>query len=240
MNRTPELKFGILVRKPEIRMAEDLKPVLMEPDLLKENFPAYFMYRDLYESEEDRKKIVDSSLRYDVTVIPPAKVGREYIKTYGHYHPKVNEVSYTEVYEVIEGRAIYLLQKREGGDNRIVDVLAVLAEKGDKVVIPPDYGHVTINPSDEVLKMANWVCRDFSSIYEPYRKLRGGCYYYTDEGWVKNENYDVPEIRIVKPVIPDWLCISKKENMYSLVNDIDVLKFLVDPTCVEYEVFEEI
>ena len=57
---------------------------------------------------------------------------------------------------------------------------------------------------------------------------------------MKNENYDVPEIRIVKPVIPDWLCISKKENMYSLVNDIDVLKFLVDPTCVEYEVFEEI
>ncbi len=32
-----------------------------------------------------------------------------------------------------------------------------------------------INPSERTLKMANWVCRSFDSVYEPYAKLhRGG------------------------------------------------------------------
>ncbi len=236
----PKLKFGETVKVPEVRMAKDLKPVLFKPEALKEDFPAYYMYRDLYESEEDRKVIESSCLRYDITVIPPAKIGEEYVKTFGHYHPKKGCVSYPELYEVLEGEAIYLLQKRGKRDDEIEEVLVVYAEKGDKVVIPPEYGHVTINPSEKPLKMANWVCRNFSSIYEPFRKLRGACYYYTDKGWIKNENYRVSEIKFVKPVIPDWLGLSKKENMYSLVNDLKNLKFLTNPECVEYDVFEEV
>jgi len=237
----PELEFGSLIRKPDVRMIEDLKPVLAEPEAVKENFPAYFMYRDLYESEEDREKILRNNLRYDITIIPPAKVGREYIKTFGHYHPPARDGrSYTEIYEVLDGEAIYVLQKRGGSDNRIDDVIVVHAKKGDKVIIPPDYGHVTINPSDKMLKMANWVCRDFSSLYEPFKNLRGACYYLTDRGWVRNENYDSPEIREVKAVIPDWLGLSRKESMYSLVEDIDRLRFLKDPSIVDYDVFEDV
>ncbi len=237
----PELEFGCLRKKPDVRMLVDLKPVLLEPDRIGENIPAYFMYRDLYENEDDRKKIIERGLRYDITVIPPAKVGREYIKTFGHYHPEAkNDMSYTEIYEVLEGEAVYLLQKRGGEDNVIEDVIAVYAKEGDKVVIPPNYGHVTINPSEKTLKMANWVCRNFSSIYEPYEKLRGACYYLTDRGWVKNENYRCPELKKVKARIPDWLGLSRKENMYSLVEDLDRLDFLKDPELVEYDVFEDI
>ena len=237
----PELEFGCLRKKPDVRMVEDLKPVLAEPEAIDENFPAYYMYRDLYESEKDREAILKSDLRYDITVIPPAKVGREYIKTFGHYHPPAeDDLSYTEIYEVIEGEAIYVLQKRGSLDNRIDDVIAVYAKKGDKVIIPPNYGHVTINPSEKTLKMANWVCRNFSSVYEPFKKLRGACYYFTESGWVKNENYECPELRKVRAVIPDWLGISRSENMYSLVNDIDRLTFLKNPSVVDYDVFEDI
>lgn len=94
-------------------------------------------------------------LRYDITVIPPAKFGKEYVKTAGHYHPKApkSDVSYTEIYQVLEGSATYLLQKA-GRKGRVLDVAVVEAEKGDIVFIPPDYGHITINRSDKVLKMA--------------------------------------------------------------------------------------
>lgn len=235
-----ELKFGITIRKPDIRTAFQLKCVLAYPNSLKKDFPAYYMYRDLYECEEDRKKILRYSLRYDITIIPPARIGEEYIKTYGHYHPRADGVSYTEIYEVLEGKAIYLLQKRGSKDSEIKDVVAVLAGKGDKVIVPPDYGHVTINPSNKTLKMANWVCRNFNSIYEPYKKLRGACYYYTTSGWIANKNYIAPEVKTVKPVIPEWLGISKNENMYSLVEDIDRLKFLTDPLSVDYKVFSTI
>jgi len=224
--------------KADIRWAEDLKPVLAFPEELKENFPAYYMFRDLYYSKNDRDKILEHRLRFDLTIIPPNKIGKEFIKTFGHYHPPAEgNLSYTEIYEVLEGEALYLLQKIE--NDKIVDVVIVEAKKGDKVIIPPNYGHVTINPSNKELRMTNWVCRDFKSDYEPYERLRGACYYYTENGWIKNERYgDVPEIRFVKPKIPKLLGLKKSDEMYKLVKDLSKLEFLVKPSKYP-ELFEE-
>ncbi len=224
--------------KADVRWAFDLKPVLAFPDELKDNFPAYYMFRDLYYSKSDRERILENRLRFDLTVIPPAKVGKEYIKTFGHYHPPAEgNLSYAEIYEVLNGEAIYLLQKYE--DGKITDVVVVEAKEGDKVIIPPNYGHVTINPSNKELRMVNWVCRDFKSDYEPYRRLRGACYYYTEDGWVKNPNYgEVPEIRFVRPRIPKMLGLKRSEEMYKLVKDIGKLEFLLKPSKYP-EIFEE-
>jgi len=224
--------------KADIRWAEDLKPVLAFPEELKENFPAYYMFRDLYYSKNDRDKILEHRLRFDLTIIPPNMIGKEFIKTFGHYHPIAEDnLSYTEIYEVLSGKAYYLLQKIENG--KIVDVIVVEANTGDKVIIPPNYGHVTINPSNKELRMTNWVCRDFKSDYEPYERLRGACYYYTEDGWIKNERYgDVPEIRFVKPKIPKLLGLKKSDEMYKLVKDLSRLEFLVKPSKYS-ELFEE-
>ncbi|WP_456468010.1 glucose-6-phosphate isomerase family protein [Archaeoglobus sp.] len=220
-----EFSFGDKKFSAEVRKASDLKPVLAFPDKLKEDFDAYYMFRDSYKNEEDRKKIEVAGLRYDYTVIPPNSIGGEYIKTYGHYHPEVADgTTYPEVYQVLKGEAIFLIQKRE--DDKIVDVLAVIAKEGDVVIVPPNYGHVTINPTDKELITANWVCRDFKSIYGPYTEKRGGCYYYINGKWVKNEKYEkVPELRIAKPVN----VLGVQGDMYSLVSDIKRLEFLVKP-----------
>ncbi|HID43488.1 MAG TPA: glucose-6-phosphate isomerase [Archaeoglobaceae archaeon] len=224
--------------KPAIRWAKDLLPVLAYPDALKENFKAYFMYRDVFHSKSDREEIKNLNLRYDITVIPPNMIGNEFIKTYGHYHPIAEEnLSYTEIYEVLEGEAIYLLQKNEGGS--INDIIAVEASKGDKVIIPPNYGHVTINASNKVLKMANWVYRGFSSDYKPYEELKGACYYYTLEGWIENGNYrKIPEMKFVKPRIPKLLGLKKSEEMYKLIKNPKKLEFLFRPS-IYTEMFEE-
>ncbi len=233
-----ELEIAGRIFKASVRMASDLLPVLAYPEELKNDFPAYYMFREVYYSKADHEKIVQHRLRFDITVIPPARIGKELIKTYGHYHPEVEEgLSYTEIYEVLEGRAIYVLQRAV--DGKIDDVIAVRAEKGDKVIIPPNYGHVTINPSNKELKMANWVCRDFSSIYEPYAKYRGACYYYTEEGWIKNGRYgEIPELRTVDAKIPKELGIKKSEEMYTLIKTPEKLEFLVKPSKF-MEMFEE-
>ena len=79
----------------EIRHAKDLLPVLAYPNELKNDFSAYYMFRDSYYSREDWEKIKKYNLRYDITFIPANKVGKEFIKTYGHYHPEAeNGFSY--------------------------------------------------------------------------------------------------------------------------------------------------
>lgn len=60
----------------------------------------------------------------------------------------------------------------------------------DVVLMKEGFWHVTINSSgSDFLIMANIVCSDFTSIYEEYKKNKWAAYYYTVDGWVKNENY---------------------------------------------------
>ncbi len=226
------LHFGGIDRVADVRMLYDMAEVIYDREWLKdsENFELYYMYRHLSLNEQDLEIMNSRHLRYDITVIPPAMLGCEFIKTAGHYHPEVPgaRVSYAEVYQVLEGEATYLLQKHTG--DVIEDVVVVKASKGEVVLIPPGYGHITINASEDVLKMANWVSCEFSSMYDPIREMQGAAYYLLKDGFIENPFYrDHPDIRFLSPVeVPEFgLCHGK--DMYELVNDIERLEFLNHP-----------
>ncbi len=235
-----ELEIGGRIFKSETRFAYDLKPVLAYPEDLEENFPAYEMFRDVYLSLKDREVILERSLRYDYTFTNPGMVGKEFIKTYGHYHPEAEGgLSYPEIYEILEGEAIFIIQKPDRRIDEIEDVIVVEAKAGDKIIIPPNYGHVMINPTKKTLKSCNWVYRNFQSIYGPYSNMRGAAYYFTVDGWTQNPRYNkVPKLKFAKPKIPKFLGLKKRDEIYSLVKNPDKLEFLSKPS--KYlEIFEE-
>ena len=227
-----EIKFGRITRTADVRMLNDMRDVLYDKSQvsIRRNPELYYMYRDLYKDDYDFETIKKHNLRYDVTVIPPRMVGREYVKTAGHCHPKVpgTDVSYPEVYQILEGYGTYLLQKMEGG--KVYDVVVINAQVGDYVIIPPGYCHITINTSDETLKMSNWVCREFSSIYDPIKRHSGGAYYLLDTGFIKNpEYYEIPQIRYVSPKEYPEFGLKDGQDMYNLVSGIGKLRFLTEP-----------
>jgi len=227
-----ELEFGGRRREPEIRWLYDMKEVLYDQSWLAqaENVELYYMFRDLFLSRSDEQKLKEQGLRYDITIIPPRALGREYVKTAGHYHPLVpgSTVSYPELYEVLEGEGVYLLQKQDGSD-----VVAVFASAGDKVLIPPGYGHITLNRANKTLKMANFVARDFSSLYQPIQEMGGGAFFCTDQGWIKNQRYPkAADLSRVQP--PDksklrQLGVARDKEMYPLLREPGRLAFLVRP-----------
>jgi glucose-6-phosphate isomerase len=173
-------------RKPEIRYLTDLIPVLFDRGWAKtaRNIPLYYIYRGLK---------TKNGIRYDVTVIPPKMLGEEFVKTKGHYHFG----SYGELYKILAGESIFLIQKKEAKD-----VYFVRAKRGEYILIPPHYGHTIINPSSKTessstLKIANWVSKDCRSDYKSIERKRGFCYYYTKSGWVKNKFYkQIPKLKI--------------------------------------------
>jgi glucose-6-phosphate isomerase len=124
------------------------------------------------------------NLRFDITIFPPKMLGKEYVKTKGHFHVG----NFGELYQVLEGEGIFLLQK---GKEKVKEVYFVRARKGDFVKIPPEFGHITINPSKKILIVGNWVANKMKSDYESLEKLKGACYYFTKEGWMKNKNYQI-------------------------------------------------
>lgn len=236
----PTIKFGGREVEADVRMLYDMKKVLFDKKWLREteNKPLYYMYRDLY-LEKDKERIRENNLRFDITVIPPALLGLEYNKTKGHYHSLATEnFTYPELYGVIKGRAHYLLQKQEKG--KLKDVVLIKAEEGDKVIIPPNYGHITINPSSEVLKMANWVSPDVKSSYEEIEEKEGGAYFETRKGFIKNDKYEeIPDLRKEKAKsVPDFN-LTPEVSMYKLVEDMEYLRFLNYPEKFEW-LFEKL
>ncbi|MDO5845858.1 MAG: glucose-6-phosphate isomerase family protein, partial [Methanocorpusculum sp.] len=148
--------------EPSVRTIGDMENVLAtRPSNVDSAKPLYYMYRDLYKTHGDHLWLQRHHLRYDITRIPAGIINGEYTKSKGHYHPRnAAGVAYPEVYEVLSGYAYYLLQKRDH-----TDVILVPAHAGDVVLIPPGYGHVTINPGKDELVMANLVSTDFASEY---------------------------------------------------------------------------
>lgn len=173
-------------KKPDIRHLNDMKNVLYDQGWAKRvpNFPLYYMYRGIKKKE---------GLRYDITIIPPQMLGEEFVKTKGHEHSG----NFGELYTVLGGKAIYLIQKYR--KNKIEDVYAIKTKKGESVIVPPGYGHITINSENKKLKEANWLSEKCQNVYDLFIKKQGACYYYTKSGWIKNKNYKkVPKLRFEK------------------------------------------
>jgi glucose-6-phosphate isomerase len=177
----------IELKNPDIRRLKDMEDVLYNKEIVK-NDPdreMYYMYRGV-----DRK----DTLRYDITVIPPFLMGEEYTKTLGHFHGENNN----EMYIILEGEAIWIFQK---GKDVIEDFYVVRGKKGNCVIVPRGYAHVTINATNETLKMANWANKESGFDYQTVKDRKGLCYYYTVNGWIKNNAYkNIPEIKFEEPL----------------------------------------
>ena len=212
---------------PAVRSIEEMRSVLANPACACTE-PLYFMYRDLARTDADRRWLHSHNLRYDVTVIPPRELCGEDVKTKGHYHP-VNPagVGYPEVYEVLRGEADYLLQSRT-----LDDVVLVTAVAGDRVIIPPGYGHISINPSPSTtLVMANIVSTEFASEYGEYETLHGAAYYVMSDGTIrKNPHYPaMPPVRRKKAAGGNDHPPLCNAPLYSLIGNADALRFLNHP-----------
>jgi glucose-6-phosphate isomerase len=199
---------------PRVRTIDEIRSVLMDP-ACQSGDPLYFMYRDLSKSAEDGRWLRDEGLRYDVTVIPARILCGEYVKTKGHHHPANGRgVPYPEIYEVLLGRAHYLLQTRAADDVRLVQ-----AEPGDRVLVPPGFGHVTINPGVETLVMANIVSTRFESDYTVYERFGGAAYYELAGGsLVRNPRYpDAASLSTTKASHQKGLELLPDGTLYGLV-----------------------
>lgn len=228
-----ELSFAANALVPDIRTPSQMREVIFDKGWLASanpKMPLYYMYRNVGMTE-DKKAIESSGIRYDITVFPPQMLGTEYLKSAGHYHPLVpgQAVTYPELYEVLAGEALFLIQKVDG--KKVVDARGIEAKAGDKVIIPPGFGHITINKSASVLVTANWVARDFKSDYGPIKALGGGAYFFTNTGIVKNPQYDnnLRELKKLGATPAKILGLKDREPMYTLVKNIDSLEFLTAP-----------
>jgi len=214
--------------EPSVRTAEDLRQVLADPGCTCTGV-VYYMYRDVARCVQDRNWLTEQHLRFDITVIPPREICGEFIKTKGHFHPdNPSGTGFPEIYEVLAGEAHYLIQNQDCSD-----VVMIMACAGEIVVVPPGYGHVTINPAlTTVLQMANIVSSRFSSNYQRYETHQGAAYFeMVKKGFVQNPAYmNRPNLRLVKAQRPADVKNAITAPLYDLIEKrAPVLDFLNYP-----------
>ncbi len=214
------------------RKLSDMTPVLLDDIFVTDENGSnviYTMFRNSV-SPEHSNEFKSEEVRYDVTVIEPLNIGRESCKTFGHYHPISEDGTnpYPEIYEVVEGQATFLLQRKTGKNVTEVDLID--ATKNDKVMIPPGYGHLTINTGKRKLILANLVSSRFHSDYEPMREKHGGAVYVISVGgMIQNPHYYRVSVNRHEAAGISWM--DSKSSIYDqFINSPELFSFLNSPS----------
>ncbi len=245
-----DLRGGLTCAGSGGKIAGQLKGLLYTEDGMDEKEYCYDAYRDIV-FDEDRSLFRKFDFRYDITVIMPGTVQGECKKTSGHYHGYIDQQPYTypEVYEVLVGKAVYILQKvknfdKEDEDPFIEDLKAVFVEAGQAIIIPPFYGHCSINVGDGPMVFSNIAVVACPIYYDPMKKRHGLSMYVLKDGdkikFVANKNYPaVPEIKAVFPRENPSLGITFGKPVYNaFVQEPEKFDFLLAPGKYESAVIE--
>ncbi len=187
------------------RKLSELRAVLKDPNSTGPD-PVYWVF-----SEATDPLAIDKSQGAawaNVTLITAGRYGNEYPKTFGHYHGSPVD----ETYYVIEGDGVLQLQKKKIVDgkwveNEVEEVFLVKVKVGEKIVIPPDYGHGWSNLGvGPLISLDDWRSGHSDADYEPIKRMQGLAFYLVEEN---GEVKAVPNPKYSNLPEPQWVSVDE-------------------------------
>ncbi|MGJ4849456.1 glucose-6-phosphate isomerase family protein [Bacillota bacterium Meth-B3] len=211
-----------------------------ETDLAPEEI-VYDVYRSLIYPAD--KPILDEwKFQYDITIVRSGLLNGECKKTSGHYHGYNPQRTYTygEVYEVIKGTALYVLQRADNFEAmpeelNIDDVILAVVKEGETIIVPPDYGHCSINIGEGPLVFSNLAYSPCKVHYDAVKHHQGMSFYARKEGGklrvTPNPNY-------AQKIAPKFARVRENEALgikfglpvyQSFLKNPEAFRFLSEP-----------
>lgn len=128
--------------------------------------------------DEDRNDLASRNLLYGACIYAKGLIGREPVRSQGHIHAVSASVNLStpELYEVWDGTCIVVMQ--ETANDVPGRVYAVKAQKGQHILVPPSWAHMTINADPtHPMTFGAWCVRDFGFDYRDVRAHHGLAYF---------------------------------------------------------------
>lgn len=243
LNEAGELIFdpAIIIDESKVRRLDELTPVALDPEACRGSQEiAYFMYNGVY-LQSDASHLAGAPLRYDLTLIPPRRLNREFVKTLGHLHSAepTSGLPYAEVYEVLAGTAHFFFQTLDLAGPDAAQALYFEAKAGEKVIIPPGFDHLTINPGPTPLLFSDVMSMAAHGIYERYQAVGGAAYLEVVDDNEQPRFMPNPRYRAVAPLrqaVPrnyPALHLTRDESLYTAfaAGGSTNWTFLIKPNC---------
>jgi glucose-6-phosphate isomerase, archaeal len=234
---TCELLLGEGLNTPSycVRRLHDLDAVWAGP--VKEKDRVIYRYTSALHFRSDAPVWAEANVAYGIVIFTPGVFSGEYVKSSGQYHPPIppSNMATPEIYTVLSGVGHFLLQKARPPYAKIEDAVLVQVRAGETFVVPPDYGHLQINPSPDPLVFSYAVRDGMKGHYDPFKARQGAIYYEMANGqdrYVFNPRYDgrLP-LRVLRAADLCQLPELNERVTYQAIRDrLPQLKFLTDPT----------
>ena len=190
---------GVFGPKPEARSLDAIRKSLRDPRC-KGPDPVYKIAMDVGRVEH-RIRLNEKMLLFGVVAYASGRLGDEPVRSQGHVHAVSPHSGWSapELFEIWHGSAIIYGQQKSGDDpGRCV---AVCAEKGDMVLMPPRWAHCVINADPESkLIFGAWCDRQYGFEYDNVRSHGGLAWFpvLSSAGcltWEPNPSYSSSELK---------------------------------------------
>ncbi|MEA5013010.1 MAG: glucose-6-phosphate isomerase family protein [Candidatus Limiplasma sp.] len=183
---------GVFGPEPELRPLDAIRKSLLDPQCEGPEV-VYAIAMDVGEGRH-RAELERRMLLYGVVTYAAGRLGREPIRSQGHIHAVSKHSGWAppELYEIWAGKAIIYVQERVQDEPG--QCIAIHAEAGDTVLVPPGWAHCTISADPTTpLTFGAWCDREYGFEYDAVRAHRGLAFYPVwDAGalrWEKNPSY---------------------------------------------------
>ena len=180
-------------------------------------------YIDISNSQ-DTPNLHQNGYRFDLFVLSPKMLGREYAKTCSFiYQDNTKEISL--LVEILSGEGYILLENLS--EDKTLKLIT--AKKGDFILIPKGFAFILINRSENKNFISLILTKRDALIKSlVFAKSNGASVFYTKKGFIKNSNnksyYDLDEY------FGDYLdniYVNKEKGLYDEVKELpDKFNFL--------------
>jgi glucose-6-phosphate isomerase len=234
----PTLAFeygpGVFGPEPEMRRLDAIRPSLRDPRCSGPD-PVYGIAMDIGR-EADRTLLKERMLLFGAVIYAAGALGSEPVRSQGHVHAISSHSGWSapEIFEIWSGRAIvYAQQRAENDPGRCI---AVEAEAGDQIVVPPHWAHCVINADPgRIMAFGAWCDREYGFDYSGVRAHHGLAWFpvLTDSGtiaWLPNSHYLPSTLEHRRPRPYPELGLDPTRSLYrQFADDPDSVMLVADP-----------
>jgi glucose-6-phosphate isomerase len=225
---------GVFGPLPEHRSLDAIRGSLRDPKCSGPN-PVYSIVMDVGRTEH-REELHRRMLLFGVVAYASGRLGDEPVRSQGHIHSVAPHCGWStpELFEIWQGKAIIYAQERvEDAPGRCI---VIAAGPGDKVVVPPGWGHYVANASPETfLVFGAWCDRQYGFDYRAVRE-HGGLAWFpvlaadSSIRWEPNGAYRKSELSCRRARSYPELSIEDDVPIYEqFAQDADRFQWVSDP-----------
>jgi glucose-6-phosphate isomerase len=225
---------GVLGPALEYRSLDAIRRSLRDSDCDGPD-PVYSIAMDVGR-DQDLAELKRRMLLFGVVVYAEGQLGAEPVRSQGHVHAISPHCGWStpELFEIWQGRAIIYGQEHSGDEPG--RCIAIHANPGDKVVIPPSWAHSVVNadPSSRLIFGA-WCDRQYGFDYAQMRAHHGLAWFplltpAAEMHWEPNPRYSLSPLAMRNAREYPELGLASSRSIYeSFRHDPDSVQWVSDP-----------